>query len=124
VLVLILNIIPQLFFSVFDQPRSFIDQAVPVLRVVSVGMIMMSMANVWLNAVTGTGKTRVNLAIEIIAILIYLLHSLYFTQWHFQSLPMSWTNEFVYWGSIGLMAATFLWSKRWMKKPYLEPTKN
>ena len=123
-LVTSLNLIPQLFFSLFDQPHSFIDQAVPVLRIVSVGMIMMSMANVWLNAVTGTGKTRVNLVIEIVAILIYLLHSFYFTQWHYTSLPISWTNEFVYWGSIGLMAAAFLWSKRWMQKPSHHPTEN
>ena len=71
----ILNIFPYHFLGLFRQNDSFVEAALPVVRVVSLGMIMMSIATVWLNAVTGTGKTKMNLVIEIAAIVFYLLYT-------------------------------------------------
>lgn len=45
-----------------------------VVRIVSLGMIMMSIAVIWLNDVTGTGKTKMNLLIELIAVICYLIY--------------------------------------------------
>ena len=67
-MVLLLNLFPEVFFRLFGQDESFVREGIPVIRTVSLGMIFMSIANIWLNGVTGTGKTRVNLLIEIIAI--------------------------------------------------------
>ncbi len=80
--VLLLNIFPEMFFSVFSQNTSFVTEGISVIRVVSLGMIFMSIANIWLNAVTGTGKTKANLMIEIVAISLYLLYTLYFMKVH------------------------------------------
>lgn len=110
----LVNLAPAIFFALFNQPETFIAEAIPVLRMVSVGLLMMSMSNVWLNAVTGTGKTRTNLMIELVAIALYLVYTFYVTQLEPHSLPLAWSNELVYWGSIGLLAAGFLWSKRWV----------
>ncbi len=115
-LISILNLYPQLFFILFDQDESFINAGIPVIRVVSIGMIMMSVANIWLNGVTGTGKTKINLAIEIFAVVFYLIYTYYFMQYHYISLAMAWTNELVYWLTILLFSYIFITSGKWKNR--------
>ncbi|HVZ98667.1 MAG TPA: MATE family efflux transporter, partial [Chitinophagaceae bacterium] len=62
-ILIVLNLFAGHFLKLFGQDASFIHAALPVMRVVSVAMIMMSIATIWLNAVTGTGKTKMNLLI-------------------------------------------------------------
>jgi putative MATE family efflux protein len=70
VLFIFLNAFPHWFVSFYGQSQEFIDYAVPSIRVVSVALLMMSFATVWLNGVTGTGNTVVNLTIESITIVV------------------------------------------------------
>ena len=101
---LLVNIFPVIFFGLFGQGREFVRQGIPVLRTVSVGLMFMSIANIWLNGVTGTAKTRMNLLIEIIAITVYLIYTWYFTKVNYISLAMAWSNEMVYWFTIFLIS--------------------
>ncbi|MFM6924458.1 MAG: MATE family efflux transporter, partial [Ferruginibacter sp.] len=113
---LLVNIFPTAFFGLFSQGNAFVQQGIPVLRVVSIGLMFMSIANIWLNVVTGTAKTRVNLAIEIVAISIYLVYTWYFIKLHYISLAMAWSNEVVYWSSIFIMSFIYLRSGKWKTK--------
>jgi putative MATE family efflux protein len=113
----LLNIFPGAFFSIFGQDASFVKAGLPVIRIVSLGLLFMSIANIWLNGVTGTGKTKMNLLIEIVAIILYLLYTLYFMKFHYVSLAMAWSNEFIYWTSIFLMAFFYLRSAKWKTNP-------
>jgi multidrug resistance protein, MATE family len=116
IMLIMLNIFPEIFFNLFGKDEAFLKAGIPVARVVSVGLLFMSVANIWLNGVTGTGKTRVNLMIEIVAITVYLIYSWLFMKVHFISLAMAWSNEMVYWATIFIMAFIFLKSGRWKIK--------
>ena len=116
VMVLLLNIFPATFFNLFGKDDAFVNAGIPVARVVSVGMLFMSVANIWLNGVTGTGKTKMNLLIEIVAITVYLIYSWVFVKVHFISLSMAWSNETVYWLTIFIMSFMFLKSGKWKTK--------
>lgn len=109
-----LNLFPVTFFSLFGQDETFLAEGIPVIRMVSLGMIFMSISNIWLNAVTGTGNTRINLQIEIVSIFLYLIYTWYFMKIHYISLSVAWSNEFVYWLSILFMASGYMFSKKWM----------
>lgn len=109
------NLFPEWFFALFGQNEAFIEAGIPVLRMVSVAMLIMAMGNIWLNGVTGTGKTTMNLAIEIIAITLYMIYTWYFTHVHFISLAMCWSNELVYWSGIFLMSYLYLKSGKWKR---------
>ncbi len=115
-MVITLNIFPEAFFNLFGRDAAFVREGVPVIRMVSLGMIFMSIANIWLNGVTGTGKTTINLGIEIIAISFYLLYTLYFMKVNYISLAVAWSNEFVYWTIIFLMSWLYLRSGKWKSK--------
>lgn len=116
----LLNLFPEFFFRLFGQDEAFVVAGVPVIRTVSLGLLFMSIANIWLNAVTGTGKTKINLSIEVVAITLYLCYTWYFMKVNYVSLSMAWSNEFIYWTSIFLMALIFMKSGRWKTKPTLE----
>jgi len=112
----LVNLFPATFFGFFGQDQHFVEQGIPVLRVVSFGLMFMSVANIWLNGVTGTAKTRVNLMIEIVAITVYLLYTWYFIKVDYRSLAMAWSNELVYWATIFIMSFLYLRSGRWKTK--------
>lgn len=97
----------------FGQSEEFIHEGIPVIRVVSLGLILMSIANIWLNGVTGTGKTKMNLLIEIVAITAYLVYTWIFMKVHYVSLAVAWSNEFIYWITIFGMSFWFLRSEKW-----------
>jgi multidrug resistance protein, MATE family len=119
---LFMNLFPHLFFSLFGQGEEFINAATPVMRMVTAGILMMSMGNIWLNGVTGTGKTRVNLAIELVAITIYLAYTWYVMRYNYTTLAMGWSNELVYWASIFIMAFSFFKWGKWRETAVEKPT--
>lgn len=116
IIVVLLNIFPDYFFTLFNQHEDFAKVGIPVIRTVSLGIIFMSFANIWLNGVTGTGKTRVNLLIEIIAITLYLIYTWYFMKLHYVSLAVAWSNEFIYWLTIFFISYYYMKSGRWKDK--------
>jgi MATE family multidrug resistance protein len=118
VIVLLLNLFPSTLLSFYGQDQAFIDEALPVLRVVSAALLMMAFSVVWLNAVTGTGNTVVNLLIELVTIVLYCVY-VYITLEYFD-LPITWgwMSEWVYWLSMFSMAFLYLRSGRWKGKVF------
>ncbi len=115
-LCLLINLFPDLFLSIFQFNNEFIGEAIPVIRIVTVGMLGMSIATVWLNAVTGTGNTRVNLLIEIAAIAIYSVYVwLVLDVWKL-SLVWAWSSELLYWSSLFIFSFLYIRSGKWRKK--------
>jgi MATE family multidrug resistance protein len=116
VIFILLNAFPGLFLSIYGQDAAFSEAAIPVLRVVSFAIILMSFSVVMLSAVTGTGNTRMNLLIEAITIFIYCFY-VYFTleKWNL-SLVVGWISEWVYWLSIFTLSFTYIRSGRWKGK--------
>jgi putative MATE family efflux protein len=107
---------PEIFLKIFNNDPTFIAEAIPVVRIVTMGTLLMSSATIWLNAVTGTGNTKINLAIEIVAISIYSIYIwqvIYVWKW---SLPWAWSSEILYWLLIFIMSFLYIQSGKWRKK--------
>ncbi|MEJ7767021.1 MAG: MATE family efflux transporter [Chitinophagaceae bacterium] len=113
---IMLNSMPGLFLSVFGQDESFLAEAIPVARVVSSALVVMSFSGVWLNAVTGTGNSHINLAIEVITIFFYILYVYVVLEVLQLSIVVGWMSEWVYWTLIFLMSWLYMRSGRWKKK--------
>jgi putative MATE family efflux protein len=116
VLCLLVNIFPGLFLSVFGRDESFIIDAIPVIRMVTAGIIAMSVATIWLNAVTGTGNTKINLAIEVICIFIYSIYIYLVLEVWKLSLVWAWSSELLYWSSLFILSFLYIRSGKWKKK--------
>jgi Na+-driven multidrug efflux pump len=116
VLFVLLNIWPEGFLYFFDQGEGFISDAIPVIRVVSVALLLMSFGTIWLNAVTGTGNTRVNLLIEAITIVVYCVYVYLTLEYWNLPITIGWISEWVYWLSMFTMAFFYMRSGRWKNK--------
>jgi putative MATE family efflux protein len=116
ILCLLINIFPDLFLSIYGRDESFVAEAVAVIRIISVGLLCMSLATIWLNAVTGTGNTKINLAIEIISIIIYVVYVWLVVKVWDMSLVWAWGSELIYWVIILLFAWLYIRSGRWRSR--------
>ncbi len=110
---IILNISPRLFLGIYGQGEEFIVAAIPVMRIVSVAMVMMSVAVVWVNAVTGTGNSKMNLYTEITTIIFYIIY-IYIVLEKLQ-LPITWgwASEWLYWSIMLIPSFWYIQSNRW-----------
>jgi multidrug resistance protein, MATE family len=113
---ILINLIPGPFLSIFSPKPEFIADAIPVLRIVTIALLLMSIATTWLNGVTGTANTKINLAIELVAIFLYSVYVyLVLRVWHL-SLVWAWTSEFLYWAVIFALSYMYLRSGKWKSK--------
>ena len=113
---IVLNLWPSLFLSFYGQGEDFRVEAIPVVRIVSVALLLMSFSTVWLNAVTGTGNTLVNLMIEIVAIIIYSVYVFVVLEVFNLPITIGWMSEWVYWTSLFVMSFFYIRSGKWRSK--------
>lgn len=112
----IVNIFPHEILSIYSQGDDFINAAIPVIRVVSVATLSMSVASIWLNAVTGTGNTKINLLIEIFSIGFYVVYVYIVLEKLKLPITFGWMSEWMYWLCIGIPAYLYIKSGRWKGK--------
>jgi MATE family multidrug resistance protein len=113
---ILLNVKPEWFLLFFHQGEGFVEYGIPVVRVVSVALFMMAFSTVWLNSVTGTGNTVVNLTIEGVTIILYCAYVYIVLEYLNLSITWGWLSEWVYWISMFSMAYWYMRSGRWKGK--------
>ena len=96
VIVILINLFPRVLISIFGQSELFIADAIPVVRVVSVAILFMSFSVVWLNAVTGTGNSRMTLLIDGVAIILYCVFVYLILEKYKLSITYGWMGEWIY----------------------------
>ena len=113
---LLLNIFATSFLSIYGQGPEFIHEAIPVLRIVTIALLIMSASTIWLSAVTGTGQSKITLSIEFVAIIIYIIYI--YTTLEYFNLPISigWMSEIIYWISLLLPSYLYIRSNKWKNK--------
>ncbi|NBP67992.1 MAG: MATE family efflux transporter [Cytophagia bacterium] len=112
----LINIFPHFFLSFYGQDERFIAEAIPVVRVVSVALLLMSFGTIWLNAVTGTGNSKINLFIELVTIVLYCVYVFVVVEWLNLPISWGWASEWLYWLSMFTMAYFYMKSGRWKSK--------
>lgn len=116
VICLLLNLFPQVYFSVFGQGENFAREGIPTLRVVALALVLMSSSTVWLNAITGTGKSNITFFIELIAIIVYCVYAYVVLESMRLSITWGWSSELIYWVLLGGLSFLYIRSGRWKTK--------
>ncbi len=113
---LVLNLFPRLFLLVYGQGNLFVAEGIPVLRIVSVVLVMQPAATIWLNAVVGTGNSKKNLQTEAMAIVVYTVYVWLVLEVLHLPITVAWMSEWIYW--IIMFTPSFLYMKsgRWKGK--------
>lgn len=113
---IVLNCFPGLFLSVYGQDEAFSQAAIPVIRTLTLALVLMSFSIVWLNAVTGTGNTRINLGIEIITLVLYCIYVYMTLEYWNLSIVIGWISEWLYWLSLFVLSFVYIRSGKWRGK--------
>lgn len=111
-----LNIAPEPFLRIFGQSEDFVQRAIPVVRVVSLAMVLMSFSVVWLNSVTGTGNVRFTFYIEVVAIVLYCLYVYLTLEVFFLPITIGWMSEWLYWIVLFVLSFWYMRSGKWKGK--------
>lgn len=111
---LLLNLFPHAFLSVYGQGERFIEAAIPIMRIVSLALVLMSVSVIWLNAVTGTGNTKINLYSEFAAILLYCIYVYVVLEKLQLSIEWGWVSEGIYWMTILIPSFFYMRSGKWI----------
>lgn len=113
---IILNLFPQIFLQLYGQSNEFSTAAIPVIRVVSTALLVMSIAVVWLNAVTGTGQTKINLLIELLSITFYCIYVFLVLEKYKLGITFGWASEWLYWGTMLIPSYIYIKRGKWKGK--------
>lgn len=113
---LLINIFPEALLSIYGQDDAFIQAAVPVARVVTVAMMLMSISVIWMNAVTGTGNSRISFLIELSTIILYCLYVYLVVEKYFLPITYGWMSEWLYWICILILSLWYMRSGKWKGK--------
>jgi putative MATE family efflux protein len=113
---LLMNLFPGFLLSFYGQDAAFVKAGIPVLRVVSVAIVLLSFAVVWLNAVTGTGNSRVTLLIELITILFYCIYVYLVLEVFHLSVAIGWMSEWLYWILLFGLSLWYIRGGKWKDK--------
>lgn len=116
IFVFILNIAPGLLLRAYGQDEAFIAAAIPVARIISVGLLIMSVGTVLMNAVVGTGNSKFNLITELFAISLYVIYVYLILEKFNLSISIGWMSEWLYWTSLLLPSLWYMRSMRWKGK--------
>ena len=116
VICILINLFPRILLSVFGQNETFIQHAIPVVRVLTFAILLMSFSSIWLNSVTGTGNSRITLLIEIITIILYCIYVYVVLEKLFLPIAYGWMSEWLYWISLFIFSWLYMRSGRWKAK--------
>jgi putative MATE family efflux protein len=113
---ILLNLFPAVYLSIYGQDENFIRQGLPVLRLITFVMVLMSATTVWLNSVTGTGNSRVTFLIELAAIIFYCVYIYLVLEIYQLSIFWGWMSEVLYWSIMLSLSFWYMKSGRWKAK--------
>lgn len=107
--------VPEWSIEIYSKDPQILAMGVPILKIVSLAMLLFSVAYVSFSAVIGTANTRVSLLIELMSISIYLLAAYYFALIMDSSITKVWCSEFIYFSIMGSLSILYLKFGNWKK---------
>jgi Na+-driven multidrug efflux pump len=109
-------IFPKEVLSVYTSSTDLIDASVVPLRVLMLVLPIISVGNIFFNAVSGTGNTRTALVLEIGTLVVYLFYIWLVTVHLKAPLEICWTSEHVYAFFIFIFSYIYMMKGDWRSR--------
>ncbi len=112
---------PESFLNVLTSDQELVQKGIVSLRIVVLATWMLSVSTICFNGVIGTGNTKMNMLFEMIAIILYMVYITLVIEYYRMPLPYAWASEFVYWLSLFILSAGYLYLGNWKKHVNIQP---
>jgi multidrug resistance protein, MATE family len=110
----LLNFLPDVYLSLFrPNDSAFIIEGIPVLRLIGFVTLFLSVGTVWLNAVTGTGNSRVTFLVEVSTLVFYCVYVFVVLEIKHLSIFWGWMSEILYWTLLFALSYLYMSNQRW-----------
>jgi putative MATE family efflux protein len=100
-------------FQIYTNNSRLIELGIPILYIISGAAIIFSASFVLFNSVSGTGKTKSSLFIEVVVLSIYLAFTYSIITFGNVNVAGAWTAELFYSTTLGLTSFLYMKSNRW-----------
>lgn len=115
-LALLFSLFPKLILGIYTDMPDLQDAAVHSLWVMCSTYLFLVPANVYFQAVSGTGNTRTALVMELITLAIYTAYITYIILYLRLDVALCWTSEMVYSTFIFILCWNYIKRGRWQEK--------
>lgn len=96
-----------------SEDMSMIEQAQPVFYVLMSILLLFSTGIIFLNALTGTGRTLLALGLQVVATIAYVIYIYVVIKHTDLGLVWAWASELVYWVLAVALSGWYITGKRW-----------
>lgn len=114
--IILYAIFPSWVARIYTDIPDLIQQSVPVIWSLCTAYVIMIPANIYFQAVSGTGNTRRAFLMELAALVIYVIYGGCITLGLHASVAVAWTTEHVYALLIGTLSYWYLKRGEWWRK--------
>lgn len=112
-LALLFCIFPQVILGIYTDIAELRESSVPSLWVMCSTYLLLIPANVYFQAVSGTGNTRTALCLEMAVLVIYVAYITFIILYLRLDVALCWTSELVYAGFILLFCQHYIKHGNW-----------
>lgn len=98
---------------IYTNDLILIQVSLPVLYVVNFAALLLAVAFIFFNGVSGTGKTQISFSIEIVVILIYLAFTYLVADYFRLPVQYVWMAEYIYASLLGFLSFLYLKGGHW-----------
>ncbi|MDR0893861.1 MAG: MATE family efflux transporter [Prevotellaceae bacterium] len=110
---LLLILFPEAVLSIYTDMNDLREAAIPSLWVMSLSYLLQVPANIYFQAVSGTGNTRIAFVLELSTLVIYVMYITYIILYLRVDVACCWTAEYVYTIFILLFCYTYMRRGKW-----------
>ncbi len=107
---------PDVLIRMINPNQTYIAQSAETLRFIAGSIFMYGFFSVYFQTINGSGNTKVTFLIEIICGICYLLYSYYLIKVANMDIMWVWSNEYIYFGVMGILSIVYLRYFDWKKK--------
>lgn len=113
VIALLIALFPETVIRIYTNIPGLVGASVPSLRVMCSAYLLTVPANIFFQAVSGTGNTRTAFLLELTALMVYMLYCWFIIHVIQADVAVCWTAEHVYGCAMMLLCGGYLLSGRW-----------
>lgn len=114
--IILYAIFPSWVARIYTDIPNLIQEAVPVIWSLCTAYLIMIPANIYFQAVSGTGNTQKAFLMEFVALIIYVIYGACIIMEMRSSVAVAWTTEHVYALLIGTFSYWYLKKGNWKNK--------
>lgn len=97
----------------FTEDEGIVNSGGKSFVLINFALVFLTAAMILFRSLTGTGRTKLSLSIEVFSVGIYLLYAFGISRLEGANLELLWSSEFIYFGVMGLLSFLFLRFGSW-----------